>query len=50
MGKARTALWVGKETPGYVKGLGTTTRQLFSFAKSSGIKPPANATAALDDL
>lgn len=50
VGKARAALWVGKETPGYVKGLGGTTRQLFAFAKSSGIKPPANATAALDDL
>lgn len=50
MGKARTALWVGKETPGYVKGMGGATRQLFSFAKSNGIKPPANATAALADL
>ena len=50
MGKARTALWVGKETPGYAKGLGGATRQLFSFAKSNGIKPPANATAALDSL
>lgn len=50
MGKARTALWVGKETPGYVKGVAGTTRQLFAFAKSNGIKPPANATAALDGL
>lgn len=50
VGKARTALWVGKETPGYVSGLGGTTRQLFAFAKSNGIKPPANATAALDGL
>lgn len=50
MGKARAALWVGKETPGYVKGVGGATRQLFSFAKNNGIKPPANATAALADL
>lgn len=50
MGKARVALWVGKEMPGYVKGLGTTTRDVFAFAKSNGIKPPANATAALDGL
>lgn len=50
MGKARVAMWVGKEMPGYVKGLGTTTRDVFAYAKSNGIKPPANATAALDGL
>lgn len=50
MGKARTAMWVGKETPGYAKDVVATTKQLFAFAKRNGIEPPANATAALGDL
>lgn len=50
VGKARTAMWVGKETPGYAKGLFGTTKQLFAFAKRNGIAPPANATAALEGL
>lgn len=50
MGKAATALYVGKETPGYVKNLAGTTRSLFDFAKRNNIKTPANATAALDGL
>lgn len=50
MGKARTAMYVAKETPGYVKGVAGTTRSLLDFAKRNNIKTPANATAALDGL
>ncbi|HZH43877.1 MAG TPA: hypothetical protein VEY50_07345 [Lysobacter sp.] len=50
VGKAKAALWVGKEIPGYVKGLAATTRQLIDYAKRNKVKTPANATAALDGL
>lgn len=50
MGKAKVALWVGKQTPGYVKDLGTSSKQLFDYARRNNIKTPANATAALDGL
>lgn len=50
MGSARTALYVGKEIPGYVKGLGSSTRTLLVYAKRNNIEAPENATAALDGL
>jgi len=50
MGNAKTAAYVGKEVPGYVKGLGSTTRALLQYAKRNSIAAPANATAALDGL
>ncbi|SJZ76625.1 hypothetical protein [Novilysobacter spongiicola] len=50
IGQARSALYVGKEIPGYVKNLGTTTRSLLAYAKRNNIEAPENATAALDGL
>lgn len=50
MGKGKVALWVGKETPGYVKNLGASSRQLFEYARRNNIETPANATAALGEL
>ena len=50
LGGAKSALWVGKQVPGYVKGLGTSSKQLFDYARRNNIKTPANATAALDGL
>jgi hypothetical protein len=50
MGKAKSALWVGKETPGYVKDLGTTSKALLDYAKRNNIETPANATALLEGL
>lgn len=50
MGKAKSALWVGKETPGYVKGLVSTSKVMLEYAKRNAIKTPANATAELDGL
>lgn len=50
VGKAKTAAWVAKETPGYVKALGGTTRSLIEYGKRNGVKTPAQATAALQGL
>lgn len=50
MGKGRTAVYVGKEIPGYVKGLGGTSRSLLQYAMRNNIAAPANATAELDGL
>lgn len=50
VGKAKTASWVAKETPGYVKALGSTTRSLIEYGKRNGVKTPAQATAALQGL
>lgn len=50
MGKAGTAMYVGKETPAYMKNIGTSTKALFAFAKRNNIETPANATAQLNDL
>lgn len=50
IGKGRTAVYVGKEIPGYVKGLGGTSRSLLQYAKRNNISTPANATAELDGL
>ena len=50
MGKGKTAVYVGKLIPGYVKGLGGTSRSLLQYAKRNNIAIPANATAELDGL
>ena len=50
MGKGKAALWVGKETPGYLKGLAGTSKAMLDYAKRNDIKTPANATAELDGL
>ena len=50
VGKAKAALWVGKETPGYLKGLVDTSKAMLDYAKRNDIKTPANATAELDGL
>lgn len=50
MGKGRTAVYVGKLIPGYVKDLGGTSRSLLQYAKRNNIATPANATAELDGL
>lgn len=49
-GKAGTAMYVGKEMPGYMKNIGASTRALFAFAKRNNIETPANATAQLNSL
>lgn len=50
MGKGKTAVYVGKLIPGYVKSLGGTSRSLLQYAKRNNIKIPTNATAELDGL
>lgn len=50
VGKAKSAMYVGKETPGYVKNMAGTTKALLAYAKRNNIETPKNATAALDGL
>ncbi|MFC3815003.1 hypothetical protein [Lysobacter sp. GCM10012299] len=50
VGKGASVLWVGKQIPGYVTALATTSKALLDYAKRNNIETPANATAALDGL
>ena len=42
--------WVAKESPGYLKGLYSSSRSALTFARAAKIKVPGNADAMLDAL
>lgn len=42
--------WIAKETPGYVRGLYTSTRSAMTFARASRVSVPENADSMLDSL
>lgn len=42
--------WVAKESPGYLKGLYSSSKAALTFARASKIKVPGNAESLLDTL
>lgn len=48
--KLAAGAWVAKESPGYLKGLYSSTKSAMTFARASKIQLPANADAMLDGL
>lgn len=50
MGSARTASYVVKESPGYLKNLQQSARMAMQFGKDNGIEAPSNATSLLDGM
>ena len=47
---AAAGAWVAKESPGYLKGLYSSSKAALTFAKASKIKVPGNAESMLDSL
>lgn len=50
VGAGRTAAYVVKEVPGYLKNLKASAKLAMEFGKNNGIKAPANATGLLEGL
>lgn len=50
MGAGKTAAYVVKAAPGYLKNLQASAKLALEFGKSNGIEAPANATSLLGDL
>ncbi|NYF37728.1 hypothetical protein [Stenotrophomonas sp. JAI102] len=48
--KLAAGAWVAKESPGYLKGLYTSSKSAMTFARASKIKVPGNADSMLDGL
>ncbi|WP_312318717.1 hypothetical protein [Stenotrophomonas sp.] len=48
--KLAAGAWVAKESPGYLKGLYSSSKAALTFAKASKIKVPGNAESMLDSL
>ncbi|WNH54569.1 hypothetical protein [Stenotrophomonas oahuensis] len=48
--KLASGAWVAKESPGYLKGLYSSSKAALTFAKASKIKVPGNAESMLDSL
>lgn len=48
--KLMAGVWVAKESPGFAKGLYSSTTAALTFAKKSKVKTPSNADALLDGL
>jgi len=49
-GSGRTAAYVVKESPGYLKNLQQSAKLAMAFGKNNGIEAPANATSMLGDM
>lgn len=50
MGAGKTAAFVVKEAPGYLKNLQESAKLAMAFGKSNGVEAPANATSLLGDM
>ena len=48
--KLMAGAWVAKESPGFAKGLYSSTRAALTFAQKNKVKAPSNADALLDGL
>ncbi|WNH49228.1 hypothetical protein PDM28_02530 [Stenotrophomonas aracearum] len=48
--KLAAGAWVAKESPGYLKGLYSSSKAALTFARASKIKVPGNAESLLDTL
>lgn len=48
--KLMAGAWVAKETPGFTKGLYSSTKAALTFARKNDVKIPGNADAMLDGL
>ena len=48
--KLAAGAWVAKESPGYLKGLYSSSKAALTFARASKIKVPGNAESMLDTL
>lgn len=48
--KLMAGAWVAKESPGYVKGLYSSSKSAFTFARAAKIDVPDNADSMLDSL
>lgn len=48
--KLMAGAWVAKESPGYVKGLYSSSKAAFTYARAAKIDVPANADSMLDNL
>lgn len=50
VGTGRTAAYVVKEAPGYIRNLQESAKLALQFGRDNGVQAPANATALLDGL
>lgn len=50
VGSGRTAAYVVKESPGYLKNLQQSAKLAMEFGKNNGIEAPSNATSMLEGL
>lgn len=50
MGDARTAAYVVKEAPAYLKNMQSSAKAAMQFGKNNGVEAPSNATSLLDDM
>lgn len=48
--KLLAGAWVAKESPGYMKGLYSSSKSALTFARAANIDVPANADSMLDSL
>lgn len=48
--KLAAGAWVAKESPGYLKGLYSSSKAALTFARAAKIKVPGNAESMLDSL
>jgi len=48
--KLSAGIWLAKESPGYIRGLYSSSKSAMTFARQSKIKVPGNAEALLDNL
>lgn len=48
--KLAAGAWIAKESPGYLKGLYSSSKSAMTFARASNVKVPDNADSMLDGL
>ena len=48
--KLMAGAWVAKESPGYVRGLYSSSKSAMTFARAARISVPDNADSMLDSL
>jgi hypothetical protein len=48
--KLSSGVWIAKESPGYLKGLYSSSKSAMTFARANDVKVPDNADSMLDGL